>query len=261
MHFHDVLENNSLPSCALASSTKNTPPPSYPAGELFTDSLLRHQEKRFPHRGAYTLLVGVQEQMNNMCESFFFLRQEKKERKWYSEGLSEQKKEWNGGVNPADVWDERAPGKGKRRPGGTRLARAGTAAEVSDGRKGLRKTGQTSEGGGQTSEGGRQPDGGLLAFIPAGSKAITGSRVENWPEETHIWKRSLWTLGLKYCCASRETSQKAPVTIQARDDGDLGGGSRMMVRGQILLNVVGRADRMCWRTEHGIRHLSSGPPK
>ena len=61
--------------------------------------------------------------------------------------------------------------------------------------------------------------------------------------------------------ASRETSQKAPVTIQARDDGDLGGGSGMMIRGQILLNVVGRPDRMCWRTEHGIRHLSSGPPK
>ena len=79
--------------------------------------------------------------------------------------------EWRG-VSPADVWDERAPGKGKRRPGGTRLARAGTAAEVSDGRKGLRKTGQTSEGS-------RQPDGGLLAFIPAGSKAITGSRAGN----------------------------------------------------------------------------------
>ena len=70
--FHDVLENNSLPSCALASSKKNTPPPPYPAGELFTDSLLRHQEKRLPHRGAYTLLVGVQEQMNNVCERFFF---------------------------------------------------------------------------------------------------------------------------------------------------------------------------------------------
>ena len=80
VHFHDVLENNSLPSCVLASSTKNTPPPSYPAGELFTDSLLRHQEKRFPHRGAYTLLVGVQEHMNNIFESFFFFFLKAKEK-------------------------------------------------------------------------------------------------------------------------------------------------------------------------------------
>lgn len=42
----------------------------------------------------------------------------------------------------------------------------------SDGRKGLRRTGQTSAGS-------RQPDGGHLAFIPAGSKAITGSRAGN----------------------------------------------------------------------------------
>lgn len=60
---------------------------------------------------------------------FFFLRQEKKERKWYSDGLSEQKKERSGGVSPADVWDERAPGEGKRRPEGTHLAGAGTASE------------------------------------------------------------------------------------------------------------------------------------
>lgn len=81
MRFHDVLENNSLPLCVLASSTENIPPPSYPARELFTDSLLRHQEKRVPHRGAYTLLVGVQEQMNNMCEkNFVFKAREKGEK-------------------------------------------------------------------------------------------------------------------------------------------------------------------------------------
>ena len=42
-----------------------------------------------------------------------------------------------------------------------------------------------------------------------------------------------------------ETEVEATVTIQARDDGGLGGESGMMIRGQILLNVVGRADRMC----------------
>lgn len=62
--------------------------------------------------------------------------------------------------------------RGSEGLGGTRLAGAGTAAEVSDGRKGMRRTGQISEGG-------RQPDGGLLAFIPAGSKAITGSCAGN----------------------------------------------------------------------------------
>lgn len=138
-----------------------------------------------------------------MCvkDSFFFLRQEKKERKWYSDGLSEQKKERSGGVSPADVWDERARGEGKRRPEGTHLAGAGTASEE------WWKEG-TEEDRADLS---RQPDGGHLAFTPAGSKAITGSRAGNWSEATHVWKRSLWTLHLKYCrrwgCKQRDQSE------------------------------------------------------
>ena len=54
--------------------------------------------------------------------------------------------------------------------------------------------------------------------------------------------------------------RKPLFTIQARDDGGLGCGSGM-IRVKILLNVVGWADRMCWRTEHGYEAFPRHPEK
>lgn len=54
--------------------------------------------------------------------------------------------------------------------------------------------------------------------------------------------------------------RKPLFTIQARDDGGLGGGSGM-IKGKILLNVVGRADRMCCKTECGYEAFPRHPEK